>query len=317
MTRRVMSRAGEVDKEDRAIDVVDAVDAADAAGLTDAGAGSAPSAGDFATDAERPSRSERMHAETSVRGRKTTFADILKFAGLIAFFGIMILLCALIWPYVHEIFEPGGLDRVIDDVRQAGPVGFLVLLAIQFLQIVVAFIPGEVVQVAAGMIYGPWVGALIVLTGCVVSSAFVFMLVHKLGAPFVQAMVSDKHMRKFRAFESSGKLNIIVFVLFLIPGMPKDVFTYLVPLTHMPLRTFLLLSNFARIPGILVSTYAASGLVEGDVVQSLIIFLVAGGIAVVCILFYDKIMKAIERATGKNNLELRDYESDGEKPWRR
>ncbi len=105
MTRRVMSRAGEVDKEDRAIDVVDAVDAA---GLTDAGAGSAPSAGDFATDAERPSRSERMHAETSVRGRKTTFADILKFAGLIAFFGIMILLCVLIWPYVHEIFEPGG-----------------------------------------------------------------------------------------------------------------------------------------------------------------------------------------------------------------
>ena len=259
---------------------------------------------------EKPSRRERMHAEASVHGHKMTFADIFKFAGLIAFFVVVILLCALIWPYVHEIFEPGGLDRVINDVRQAGPVGFLILLAIQFLQVVVAFIPGEVVQVAAGMIYGPWIGALIVLVGCVVSSAFVFLLVHKLGAPFVQAMVSEKHMAKFRTFENSGKLNIIVFVLFLIPGMPKDVFTYLVPLTHMPLRTFLLLSNIARIPGILVSTYAASGLVEGDIVQSLIIFLVAGAIAVVCILFYDKIMKAIERATGKSNLELRDYEKD-------
>lgn len=259
---------------------------------------------------EKPSRRERMHAEASVHGHKMTFADIFKFAGLIAFFVVVILLCALIWPYVHEIFEPGGLDRVINDVRQAGPVGFLILLAIQFLQVVVAFIPGEVVQVAAGMIYGPWVGALIVLVGCVVSSAFVFLLVHKLGAPFVQAMVSEKHMAKFRTFENSGKLNIIVFVLFLIPGMPKDVFTYLVPLTHMPLRTFLLLSNIARIPGILVSTYAASGLVDGDIVQSLIIFLVAGAIAVVCILFYDKIMKAIERVTGKSNLELRDYEKD-------
>lgn len=259
---------------------------------------------------EKPSRRERMHAEASVHGHKMTFADIFKFAGLIAFFVVVILLCALIWPYAHEIFEPGGLDRVINDVRQAGPVGFLILLAIQFLQVVVAFIPGEVVQVAAGMIYGPWVGALIVLVGCVVSSAFVFLLVHKLGAPFVQAMVSEKHMAKFRTFENSGKLNIIVFVLFLIPGMPKDVFTYLVPLTHMPLRTFLLLSNIARIPGILVSTYAASGLVDGDIVQSLIIFLVAGAIAVVCILFYDKIMKAIERATGKSNLELRDYEKD-------
>ena len=284
MTRHVMSREEELNETDKDLQEQ----------LTD----------------EKPSRRERMHAEASVHGHKMTFADIFKFAGLIAFFVVMILLCALIWPYVHEIFEPGGLDRVINDVRQAGPVGFLILLAIQFLQVVVAFIPGEVVQVAAGMIYGLWVGALIVLVGCVVSSAFVFLLVHKLGAPFVQAMVSEKHMAKFRTFENSGKLNIIVFVLFLIPGMPKDVFTYLVPLTHMPLRTFLLLSNIARIPGILVSTYAASGLVEGDIVQSLIIFLVAGAIAVVCILFYDKIMKAIERATGKSNLELRDYEKD-------
>ncbi len=284
MTRHVMSREEELNETDKDLQEQ----------LTD----------------EKPSRRERMHAEASVHGHKMTFADIFKFAGLIAFFVVMILLCALIWPYVHEIFEPGGLDRVINDVRQAGPVGFLILLAIQFLQVVVAFIPGEVVQVAAGMIYGPWVGTLIVLVGCVVSSAFVFLLVHKLGAPFVQAMVSEKHMAKFRTFENSGKLNIIVFVLFLIPGMPKDVFTYLVPLTHMPLRTFLLLSNIARIPGILVSTYAASGLVEGDIVQSLIIFLVAGAIAVVCILFYDKIMKAIERATGKSNLELRDYEKD-------
>ena len=284
MTRHVMSREEELNESDKDLQEQ----------LTD----------------EKPSRRERMHAEASVHGHKMTFADIFKFAGLIAFFVVMILLCALIWPYVHEIFEPGGLDRVINDVRQAGPVGFLILLAIQFLQVVVAFIPGEVVQVAAGMIYGPWVGALIVLVGCVVSSAFVFLLVHKLGAPFVQAMVSEKHMAKFRTFENSGKLNIIVFVLFLIPGMPKDVFTYLVPLTHMPLRTFLLLSNIARIPGILVSTYAASGLVEGDIVQSFIIFLVAGAIAVVCILFYDKIMKAIERATGKSNLELRDYEKD-------
>jgi len=284
MTRHVMSREEELNETDKDLQEQ----------LTD----------------EKPSRRERMHAEASVHGHKMTFADIFKFAGLIAFFVVMILLCAFIWPYVHEIFEPGGLDRVINDVRQAGPVGFLILLAIQFLQVVVAFIPGEVVQVAAGMIYGPWVGTLIVLVGCVVSSAFVFLLVHKLGAPFVQAMVSEKHMAKFRTFENSGKLNIIVFVLFLIPGMPKDVFTYLVPLTHMPLRTFLLLSNIARIPGILVSTYAASGLVEGDIVQSLIIFLVAGAIAVVCILFYDKIMKAIERATGKSNLELRDYEKD-------
>lgn len=251
---------------------------------------------------------EKTHGETTVHGHKMSTADVFKFVGLIAFFAIMILVCVLLWPYIHELFEPGGIDRVIEDVQNAGLVGFFILLAIQFLQIVVAFIPGEVVQVAAGMIYGPWVGALVVLVGCVISSAFIFMLVHKLGAPFVQAMVPDKYMQKFRTFENSGKLNIVVFILFLIPGMPKDVFTYITPLTHMPMRTFLLLSNIGRIPSIVVSTYAAAGLVEGDILQSVIIFAVAGAIAVAGILCYDRIMKLLERLTGKDNLELRDYE---------
>ena len=186
---------------------------------------------------------EKAQQETTVHGHKMEKGDIFKFVGLIAFFAIMVIICLLIWPYVADIFEPGGIDRVIADVRGAGPVGFLILLGLQFLQIVVAFIPGEVVQIAAGMLYGPWLGALIILMGCVVSSAFIFALVHKLGAPFVQSMVPTKYLEKFRAFEKTGKLSIVVFILFLIPGLPKDTFTYLVPLTDMNMRTFLLLSK--------------------------------------------------------------------------
>lgn len=253
---------------------------------------------------------EKTQEEKTVRGRPMPLADILKFAGLIAFILLMLLVCFLAWPYIHDIFEPGGIDRVMHDVREAGAVGFFILLGIQLLQVIVAFIPGEVVQVAAGMIYGPWLGALVVLIGCVISSAVVFVLVHKLGAPFVQAMVPAKYMEKFRKFENSGRLNIVVFVLFLIPGMPKDVFTYITPLTHMPLRTFLLLTNLARIPGIVVSTYAASGLVNGDIAKSVIIFLVAGAIAVAGIFGYNRIMKALEKMTGRTDLELRDFEED-------
>ncbi|WP_232050888.1 TVP38/TMEM64 family protein [Arabiibacter massiliensis] len=238
---------------------------------------------------------EKAEEEVVVRGRKLEKGDIFKFAGLIAFFALMVLICVLLWPYFHDLFEPGGLDRIINDVRGAGPVGFLILLGLQFLQIVVAFIPGEVVQVAAGMLYGPWIGALFILIGCVLSSAFIFGLVHKLGAPFVQGMVPTQYLEKFRRFERSGKLNIIVFILFLIPGLPKDVFTYLVPLTDMRMRTFLLLSNVGRIPGIIVSTYAADGLVEGRIVQSVIIFAVAAVIAILGIVFRERIMKLLER----------------------
>lgn len=243
---------------------------------------------------------EKADQEVEVRGRKMEKADIFKFVGLIAFFAIMVLIVVLLWPYFHDLFEPGGIDRIITDVRDAGPVGFLFLLGLQFLQIVVAFIPGEVVQIAAGLLYGPWVGAIVILLGCVVSSAFIFALVHKLGAPFVQSMVPTQYLDKFRKFELTGKLNIVVFILFLIPGLPKDVFTYLVPLTDMRMRTFLLLSNVGRIPGIVVSTYAADGLADGRFMESAIIFAVAAVIAVLGIVFRERIMKALEHRTNKD-----------------
>ena len=249
----------------------------------------------------REAAREKAQEVTTVRGREMTRGDIFKFGGLIAFFALMVIVVILILPYIHEAFEPGGLSRVIDDVRNAGPLGFLILLAMQFMQIVVAFIPGEVVQMTAGMMYGPWLGAAVVLLGCIISSAFVFAVVHRLGAPFVRDMVPTKYLDKFNAFEESGKLSIVVFILFLIPAMPKDTFTYLVPLTNMRMRDFLVLSNVGRIPGIVISTYAANGLVDGNITQSIIIFAVVAVIAIVAIVFRDKIMNLFHHDKGEND----------------
>ena len=249
----------------------------------------------------REAAREKAQEVTTVRGREMTRGDIFKFGGLIAFFALMVIVVILIWPYIHEAFEPGGLSRVIDDVRNSGPLGFLILLAMQFMQIVVAFIPGEVVQMAAGMMYGPWLGAAVILLGCIISSAFVFAVVHRLGAPFVRDMVPTKYLDKFNAFEESGKLSIVVFILFLIPAMPKDTFTYLVPLTNMRMRDFLVLSNVGRIPGIVISTYAANGLVDGNITQSIIIFAVVAVIAIVAIVFRDKIMNLFHHDKGEND----------------
>ena len=249
----------------------------------------------------REAAREKAQEITTVRGREMTRGDIFRFGGLIAFLALMVVIMVLLWPYIHEVFEPGGLSRVIDDVRNAGPLGFLILLAMQFMQIVVAFIPGEVVQMAAGMMYGPWLGAAVILLGCIISSAFVFVVVHRLGAPFVQDMVPTKYLDKFRAFEESGKLSIVVFILFLIPAMPKDTFTYLVPLTNMRMRDFLILSNVGRIPGIVISTYAANGLVDGNITQSIIIFAVVAVIAIVAIVFRDKIMNLFHHDKGEDD----------------
>ena len=207
------------------------------------------------------------------------YGILFKFLGLLAFLALMALICYLIWPTISMIFEEGGAEQLVENIRSAGPLGVLMLLGLQFVQIVVAFIPGEVVQVAAGMMYGPWLGTLVVIVGCVFSSAFIYWLVHKLGAPFVQAMVPDRFFERVKDFENSGKLNVIVFVLFLIPGLPKDTFTYLVPLTNMRMRDFLVISNVARIPGVFLSAYAADDLMEGNFLRSALLFLIAAALA--------------------------------------
>ena len=226
----------------------------------------------------------------TIGSREMAASDLIKLGGLIAFFAVIGVICFLAWPTVHGIFEEGGLELLIQRMHEAGPVGVLILIGLQLLQVIVAFIPGEVVQVAAGMLYGPFGGTAVILLGVIIASTIVFELVHVLGAPFVRSMVSDTFLEKFRSFERSGKLNVVVFILFLIPGLPKDVFTYVVGLTDMKLGTFLLLSTLGRIPGVFVSSYAASSIMQGDYLTSAIMFGVLAIIAGIGVLFRDKIM---------------------------
>lgn len=238
---------------------------------------------------------EESHEITAVHGHEMEKGDIFKFAGLIAFVLILGLVCVLLWPYISDVFSEGGVDRLVERVRNAGPLGVLMLLGMQLLQIIVAFIPGEVVQIAAGLMYGPWLGALIIIVGCFISSAIIFKIVHALGAPFVQSMVPMKYLEKFRAFERSGKLTAVVLVLFLIPGLPKDVFTYLVPLTEMKMKPFLIVTCVARIPGVLVSTFAASGFANGHVEMSIALFVAVGIVALLGIVFKDRLFELLEK----------------------
>lgn len=242
-------------------------------------------------DRVRDRAHEAAQEQVTVRGREMEQGNIFRLVGLLAFVVVMVLAVWMCWPLVSTLMGEGGLEEVQRDVQQAGPIGMLVLLAFQFLQVVVAFIPGEAVQIVAGLLYGPWVGAAIILIGCVISSAVIFTLVHKLGAPFVRSMVPEKYMEKIRNFEEGPKLRVAVFTLFLIPGLPKDVFTYIVPLTNVGIKEFLILATTARIPGVVVSTYAAHGFAEGKIWQSAFLFLVMAIVAIAGLLLGERILE--------------------------
>lgn len=233
--------------------------------------------------------------EITLFGKKIKQSDLIKLVGLVVFIVLITAIVVAIWPTLSIVFEPGGVETLIELITSQGPLGVLILLGMQLLQIIVAFIPGEVVQIAAGMMYGPLWGSVVILVGCVLSSMVVYELVHKLGAPFVRSMVGEKQLLKFRQFELSGKFGVTVFIVFLIPGFPKDVLTYIVPLSDMNLRTFLLLSTIGRTPGVIISTYAAAGLADGNIVTSVIIFVVAALIAIIVLLLRNRIIDAISR----------------------
>lgn len=230
-----------------------------------------------------------------VFGRPMHKEDLFRLAGLVVFFALMIAIVVLLWPFFGQFFEEGGRERMVAEIRNAGPLGVFMLLGIQVLQVVVAFIPGEVVQMVAGAMYGPVGGMAIILGGCLLSGLLIYEVVHRLGQPFVEAMVPTKYLDKFRSFEANGRLEPLVFVLFLIPGLPKDTFTYLVPLTNMSRNKYLAITTLARIPGVFMSTFAAAGFMDGNMRQAVIVIVVLAIVAGIGLLFKDRIIAMLDR----------------------
>lgn len=260
----------------------------------------------------QPNEHENEQREEFIRlfGKEVKKSDLFKFLGLIAFLVLCIVIVVAMAPLFKGIFSPDGVDTVIERIRDKGAFGVVILLALQFIQVVVAFIPGEVTQMAAGMLYGPLWGSILILFGCAISSAFVYLIVHKLGAPFVKDMVPEKFLKKFEDFERTGRLSIIVFILFLIPGLPKDTFTYLVPLTDMKVKPFVAITTIARAPGVILSAYAADGLIDGNIWTSVIIFGVLILIAVLALIFSNHIMNFLSRHHLADNAHRTTTEDD-------
>lgn len=140
--------------------------------------------------------------------------------------------------------------------------GYLILLGLQCLQVFIALIPGEVVELGAGYAYGALEGTLICLVGVAISSALIFLLVKKVGVTLVETFVPREKIQQLRFINSERKLKRVVFLLFFIPGTPKDILTYFVSLTDMRLSEFLLITLTARIPSLVSSTI--SGQMLGD-----------------------------------------------------
>lgn len=168
------------------------------------------------------------------------------------------------------------LERFVNSYGLIGP---LVFIGLQVLQVVIFIIPGEVVQIAGGYIYGPWLGLIYSLAGLTLGSVIAFFIGRLLGRPFIELMIHRGTVDKFdRSINRRGGLAAL-FVLFLLPGVPKDALCYITGLSAIRFLLFFLISLIGRVPGVILSTAFGSKLAAGE-------YKLVAAIAVITIAFF-------------------------------
>lgn len=191
-------------------------------------------------------------------------------------------------PLMQFFKDPAGFQSY---AQQQPIAAAFALVFIMMLQIVIAVIPGEPVQLAAGYSFGALWGTVLALAGSAVGSAVVFLLVKRYGRSLVDIFFSQEKLDEVGFLNDSKRLNTLVFILMFIPGTPKDLITYVVGLTPMKLRTWLLISIPARTPALLASTVAGSSFGSGDKLLTIVILLITGLLACLGIVYYAFLTK--------------------------
>lgn len=206
-----------------------------------------------------------------------------------------IILTILFWPLIRDLKDPEYRERFSLWVKSLGIKGWFILFGIQVLQIVVAIIPGGPVELIAGAAYGALGGLGICIAGSVFASSLIFFTVKKFGLPLVRRFFGEDHIRTWSFFRDSDKTLRLVFILFLIPGTPKDLLSWLGPLSNLSMPQFIIISNFARIPAILSTAIMGDSMIRGNWVLFLLIFLLTALTGFLGIRFRKKIMKTLAR----------------------
>lgn len=203
--------------------------------------------------------------------------SVILFSLLFVFFGSRML---------EMLREPKILTEYIDGF---GAYSQLVFIAVRTLQTVVKVIPGEPVEIAAGLAFGTFGGLALCLVGTAVGSAIIVLLTRTLGMKFVTLFVSEEKLRSCALLKSSDRLYLLLFFFYLIPGTPKDIFTYAAALTDIKLWKFFVITGIARIPSIITSTMCGASLCQKNYLAAAVIYGVTLMLSVAGMLVYRKI----------------------------
>lgn len=215
---------------------------------------------------------------------------IVAVIAIAAFVGLIIYLV----PMMKNILTPEGRILFKEKLDSIGFAKVFVLFALQLIQILLVFIPGEPIEILSGMCFGTFWGSIFIYITVGITTTLVFFLVKKYGRAYVEKIFKKERLEKIeksKFFKDSKNIELIMTILFVIPGTPKDLLVYLGGLLPIKPHRFILIATFARTPSIISSTLVGSSILNGGMKTSMIIYAITIVVAFAIILIVNKFDK--------------------------
>lgn len=218
---------------------------------------------------------------------KKTKLKILKTIIFIIVVLIMVSATIYLLPVMKNLSTTEGQVVFKQKISNSGLYGVMLLFLIQVAQIFLFILPGEPIEIISGMCYGGFCGTIFIMISSALISILIFSLVKKYGKQFIYDFCDEEKVKKFennKLFQNPKKIELIIFLLFVIPGTPKDFLTYVAGLCPIKMSRFVFISTIARIPSIVTSTLAGAHIATGNWKNAIIIY--AGIVAIVFLLLF-------------------------------
>lgn len=225
---------------------------------------------------------------------RTNVVKIMKILLLVIAVALIVGIIIYLTPVIKEISTKEGQVAFKEKIDSLGLYGVLLLLGLQLAQIFLIIIPGEPLEVLAGMCYGPIGGTIFISATVLITTTIIFYLVRKLGNKFVYEFFSKEKIKKIedsKIFKNKKTVELIMIILFLLPGTPKDLLVYIGGLLPIKPLKFILISTFVRLPSVISSTIAGSSIASGNFLGTIITYVATLAISIIIVVLSNKLDK--------------------------
>ena len=214
---------------------------------------------------------------------------------------LLLLLAVVIWLVAADAAIVRFTVRLYQDkkflketVHAWGWMAPLVFIAIQALQVIISPIPGEITGPVGGALFGVWLGLIYSTIGLTVGTLFCFWVGRRWGEPLVRPWLSEHHWNQMNfILEAEGA--IICFILYLIPGFPKDIISYLFGISPMPFWVFAVVSTVGRLPGTWISSYFGAHVAEQQYIYAIAFMAIVFALCLPLYYYRERIIKRFHK----------------------